>query len=420
MGGSVIGGTVIGGSATVSGGSVTGGRLTWTGGNATVTGGSATVTGRQRHRRQRDRDRWEGHRRERHGHGREGHRSRTSAVDLADASKRGPLVVYLARPESLWIWIVVDGVAHQREVPVPRAALERHAGRLAHVLTLDDAPEALEAAITAVARDVWWPMAPLLESAGAAPGRVALVLDPVLQRVPFALLPWSAGAQDLVVDRTATVLCPSITACASPSLRPLNTGPRIAALHAGQGGAGLATLPAARVEAERIGRRYDDATVDVATESAFLRALATADLVHFSGHAVADERYPGRSALLLATGDHDGVRVPIDRLLAGDVHASVVVLSACRTSRAEGRRGQGGTGMAGEFLRAGVHDVVAAQWDVRDDVAGDLMDHVHEALAGGAPPWDAVRVAQQRLRRDGARPLRDWAGYVAFTSAPRS
>lgn len=344
----------------------------------------------------------------------------TGPVDLAELSTHGPLVAYLARPDALRIWVVANGVVHQRRVPVTRAVLERSAARLALTLTLDEAPAALDAAIDAVARDVWWPIAPLLQSAGRTPERVALVLDPVLQRVPFALLPWSTGAGDLVVDRTATVLCPSISACSAPTVPLAPIGARVAALHAGQGGTGLAALPEARREADRIGRRYAGADVAVATEPAFVNALADDDLVHFSGHAVPDERYPGRSALLLATMTGDGVRVPLDRLLAGDIRARLVVLSACRTSRAEARRGQGGTGMAGEFLRAGVSDVVAAQWDVRDDVAGEVMDHVHEALSGGARPWDAVRLAQQQLRREGSRPARDWAGYVAYTSTPRS
>jgi CHAT domain-containing protein len=72
--------------------------------------------------------------------------------------------------------------------------------------------------------------------------------------------------------------------------------------------------------------------------------------------------------------------------------------------------------VAGEFLRAGVRDVVAAYWDVKDDVSSDAMDFVHEALAAGAAPWDAVRLAQQRVRAAAGRHPRDWAGYVAFTS----
>jgi CHAT domain-containing protein len=245
--------------------------------------------------------------------------------------------------------------------------------------------------------------------------RVALVPDPLLQRVPFALLPWSPVDDDLVVERAATVLCPSLAACGAGEAA-VPAGARVAALHAGQGGAGLAVLPAAREEAERIGRRYAGADVATATESAFAAALAGADVVHFSGHAVPDERYPGRSELLLASDGGDGVRVPLARLFGPPVRAALVVLSACRTSRAEARRGEGGIGVAGEFLRAGVRQVLATQWDVRDDVAGEVMDLVHEALASGATPWDAVRHAQRIVRRDGGRAPRDWAGYVAYTS----
>lgn len=341
---------------------------------------------------------------------------RETTWSLAAVSQAGPVVAYLARPDALWMWVVRDGRVTQRRLAVPRDALARQVARLAHVLTLTAAPAALDAAAAAVARDVWWPIAPATAGAGEAAPRIALVLDPVLQRVPFALLPWEAGRPDRLVDRTAVVLCPSISACAGAA----TAGPtgRVAALHAGQGGEGLAPLPEARAEAERVGRRYAGATVDVASERAIARALAGDDLVHFSGHAVADERYPGRSQLLLATDAGAGVRVPLGRVLAGPVHTRLVVLSACRTSRAEARRGDGGAGVAGEFLRAGVTQVIASQWDVRDDLAAEAMDAVHEALAAGAPAWAAVRTAQQRLRASGVPP-QDWAGYVAYTSPAR-
>lgn len=338
-----------------------------------------------------------------------------TASPLADASRLGPLVTYLARPGALWIWVVRDGQITSRRVAVPREALVGRAARLTHVLALDAAPEALSDAATALARDVWWPVAGLLRRGGEPPGRVALVLDPVLQRVPFALLPWEAGDDTRVVDMTATVLCASIFACRGAD-GPLHPGARVAALHAGQGGQGLAALPTAREEAERVGRRYDGAQVETATEAVLIRALTSSDVVHFSGHAVADERYPRRSTLLLATDAGDGVRVPLDRVLGHGVRAELVVLSACRTSRAEARRGEGGIGIAGEFLRAGVRHVLGTQWDVKDDVAAVAMDLMHEALATGATPWDAVRHAQQIIRRDPARPPRDWAGYVAYTS----
>ena len=342
-------------------------------------------------------------------------RGGASSLPLAEASRRGPVVTYLARPDALWMWVVRDGAVSARRIPVSRDELARRAARLAHVLTLDTAPTIVDEAVTDIARDVWWPVASLLDRGGEAPSRIALVLDPVLQSVPFALLPWNASGDTRVVDRTATVLCPSLFACRAADAVGAAAA-RVAALHAGQGGNGFAALPAARDEAERIGRRYAGADVAAATEAAFVAALTTADVLHFSGHAVPDERYPGRSELLLATEAGEGVRVPLGRLLERPVRTALIVLSACRTSRAEARRGEGGIGVAGEFLRAGVPQVLATQWDVKDDVAGMVMDHVHEALASGATPWDAVRHAQRIVGRDAARHPRDWAGYVAYTS----
>ncbi len=338
---------------------------------------------------------------------------------LADVSRGGPLVAYLARDDGLWIWVVQDGLVEQRRVPTPRAALARKAARLAYLLTLDSAASALDEAVAAVAQDVWWPIAPLLERDGRAPRRVALVLDPVLQRVPFALLPWRPDRATRVVEVTATLLCPSLFACGDSDGAAVAVT-RVSALHAGEGSDGFAALPAARDEAERIGRRYAGARVGPATETAFAAALGSDDVLHFSGHAVPDERYPRRSELLLASGAGEGVRVPLSRLLERPVRSVLVVLSACRTSRAEARRGEGGIGVAGEFLRAGVRHVVATQWDVRDDAAGAVMDLVHEALAAGAAPWDAVRHAQLVVRRTATYRARDWAGYVAYTAVSDS
>lgn len=339
----------------------------------------------------------------------------TRGASLAALSRGGPVVTWLARPDGLWIWVVADGAVESRHVAVTSETLARRAARLSSVLTLESAGDAVDEAVRAVARDVWWPIAGRLARDGDLPRRIALVPDPLLQRVPFALLPWSPVDETPVVERTATVLCPSLAACGAGEAA-VSPGARVSALHAGQGGAGLAVLPAARDEAERIGRRYAGADVVPATATAFAAALASADVVHFSGHAVPDERYPGRSELLLASDGGDGVRVPLAHLFGPVVRAGLVVLSACRTSRAEARRGEGGIGVAGEFLRAGVRQVLATQWDVRDDVAGEVMDLVHGALASGATPWDAVRHAQRIVRRGGTRPARDWAGYVAYTS----
>lgn len=344
--------------------------------------------------------------------------AQTGEVSFRDVSAAGPVVAYLSRPDALWVWVVRDGAVMQRRVAVSQRALISHSARLARLLAIDGADAALQAETAAIAAGILWPATASL-SADDTP-RLALVLDPVLQKMPFALLPWSPTTERRVVDVTATVVCPSVTACASAPEPDGVARTRVAALYSSAGDGELASLPLARVEAERIGRRYAGAAVETATEASLIGALGRADVVHFAGHAAPDERYPRRSMLVATDASGAGVRVPLERLLERPVTAQTVLLSACRTSDAEQRRGHGGTGVAGEFLRAGVRHVVATQWDVQDQPASDVMDLVHEALAGGAQPWDAVRHAQQVLKQDPTRRPRDWAGYVAFTatSAP--
>jgi len=324
-------------------------------------------------------------------------------------------VAYLSRSDALWMWVVRNGAVRQQRLPVTHRALVNRSARMARLLALDGATEALRAEAAALAAEVLWPATEDLPD-DAIP-RVAFVLDPVLQQVPLALLPWSKTSNRRTVDVTATVLCPSVVACASAPEPDGVARTRVAALYSTAGDGELMALPLARAEAERIGRRHSGAVVDSASQATLVAELGRADLVHFAGHAAPDERYPERSSLVTSDSGGQGVRVPLTRLLAGHVAAQTVLLSACRTSRAEGRRGHGGTGVAGEFLRAGVRHVVATQWDVQDQTASDVMDLVHEALARGDLPWDAVRYAQQVVSHDPARQPRDWAGYVAFTSA---
>jgi CHAT domain-containing protein len=334
---------------------------------------------------------------------------------LRRVSDSGPVVAYLVREDALWIWVVGDGRVRQRRVPFPEGDLVRAIARLNHVLVRDSTGQSIAAAARHVAAYVWWPV-----TNGLLPrnvGRIGLVLDPQLQAVPWVLLPWSAAADARVVDVAATAFCPSISSCGMPAARAPAGVVKVAALFAGDAGAGLPALPGARDEAERVARYYGASAVDRATPRAFSEALKNADILHFAGHAAPDERDPGQSALLLATAAFQVEPARLSGLIDGRVRTQVVVLSACRTSSATPRRGEGAMGIAGELLRAGAGHVIATQWDVRDSPASEFMALLHDALSEGDEPWDAVRRAQRAWAGNpGVHPL-DWAGYVTLTAS---
>jgi tetratricopeptide (TPR) repeat protein len=136
-----------------------------------------------------------------------------------------------------------------------------------------------------------------------------------------------------------------------------------------------------------------------AQKAAFTELLACADVIHFAGHYVADERTPMRSRLLLAkdaAGD--------DALTAAEVfgkqlpQARLVVLSACQTELERYDNGEGMIGIARTFLAAGAPLVVASQWPVDSYATADLMISFHrlrklEGLSTAA----ALRRAQQEM-----------------------
>jgi CHAT domain-containing protein len=145
-------------------------------------------------------------------------------------------------------------------------------------------------------------------------------------------------------------------------------------------------------------------------------------VVHFATHGLVSQRWPARSALLLAAGA-DGVEdglltVPeISRLhLASDL----VVLSACRTARGQFLAGDGVQGLARAFFHAGSRAVLASLWDVDDDRTAVLMRRFYEQLERGLSQAEALRAAKLSMIREASTSApRFWAGFILSGDATR-
>jgi CHAT domain-containing protein len=73
-----------------------------------------------------------------------------------------------------------------------------------------------------------------------------------------------------------------------------------------------------------------------------------------------------------------------------------VVLSACEVGRSSVRWGEESVGMTRTWLHAGARCVIAAPVVVADDVACELLGAVHEGLAAGIAPAEALADAAAR------------------------
>ncbi|MCY1007753.1 CHAT domain-containing protein [Nannocystis pusilla] len=131
------------------------------------------------------------------------------------------------------------------------------------------------------------------------------------------------------------------------------------------------------------------------------RRLAELDLLHFIGHARGD----GWGGALDLGGER--------RLSTGDLLAlpapAIAVLSGCETGLLDPRAHGGGMSLAHALLVAGADVVVAADARIADDLAAELVPALIAAIAEGADPVDALRLAQEHARatRD------DWSHFRA-------
>jgi hypothetical protein len=91
--------------------------------------------------------------------------------------------------------------------------------------------------------------------------------------------------------------------------------------------------------------------------------------------------------------------------------AELVVLSACRTTRAAVVAGEGVRGLSARLLLAGARSLLATQWRIKDRAAVPLVYDIYRGLAAGEGLTEAVQRAGIAARRRGA-PVREWAAFT--------
>jgi CHAT domain-containing protein len=173
-------------------------------------------------------------------------------------------------------------------------------------------------------------------------------------------------------------------------------------------------LPEARAEADAVvsvlGRSQwtvDDVRGPAADGEAVRRTLASANLLHYAGHATFGGADGADSALSLARGS---------RLTPADVLAlprvpEVVALFGCDTAHESATGTIDALGLTSAFLVAGAQVVVATSREVDDALARHVATAFYTRLAG-APhlePGGALREAVLEVREQS--PASDWAAF---------
>lgn len=263
------------------------------------------------------------------------------------------------------------------------------------------------------------------------PSQLTLLLDDQLHKVPFSAMRGEDGR--LLIERYELAVAPSATvlrdvrrdapdadarpravlALADP-LESRATPPTTFTMHDAEV-LPLRPLPHARTEALRVAHTPADQAWlgDDANETALLETtLETFGVLHFATHAVVDEAKPGRSAIVLAPGDADGLLQPRD-IIRLQLDGKLVVLAACESAGGQVLSGEGVVGLAHALLSGGATTVVGTLWPLPDDDAMRLFEQFYAELDAGRSVASALARAQATLAAQGA-PSSAWAGAVVL------
>jgi tetratricopeptide (TPR) repeat protein len=228
-------------------------------------------------------------------------------------------------------------------------------------------------------------LAPARAAAGAA-RRLVVTVPGILAGVPWAMLPGMYG--------TPFTLATSVSRWvddAPPSRRSAQaaTVPRQIGFTAGP------RVPRADEEIRVAAEAWS--TTDVAprlldgqdaTVSAVTAIASDVDVLHIAAHGRHAVDNPLFSGFELADGTLFGYDVDLIPRTPG-----TVILSACELGRSSVRWGEEALGMTRVWLHAGTSCVIAAPVVVADDVACELLGAVHDELAAGAAPAEALAAA---------------------------
>jgi len=357
------------------------------------------------------------------------HAKSTGAQTTADpldvaADLHRTVVEYAVLPDSIVAFVVRNGRVSGTVLKAHPDKIARDAARFMASIRkrdLDYAPKA-----RALYDELIRPIASSLDAT------VTIVPDSFLWNVPFDAL--MTPSHKFLIEEHALAYAPSVMMLDTASRHRKAAGaahellafgdPTIATATRSKAAVyrdlSLAALPDAAREARALATVYGANNSTVFTHAtareATLKHLASGyRIIHLATHGIVDDQSPLYSALVMARSDsdrEDGL-LEMREVRDLDLHADLIVLSACDTARGTVYPGEGVIGLSWAFLTAGCPTTVVSQWNVESRSTSTLMIDFHRRLRAGDDTAAALRTAMLALMHDHSHshPLY-WAPFI--------
>ncbi|MCB9148115.1 MAG: CHAT domain-containing protein [Caldilineaceae bacterium] len=217
--------------------------------------------------------------------------------------------------------------------------------------------------------------------------RLLISPDGLLNNLPFSAL-YDSDGQKYLIETFNVTITPSLAAWASwvqdgvgGENKPFGEQEsKVLAIGNTSKDGVQGHLPLTTKEAEMIANLFPRSTLfihEAATVKNFMEAAPQADIIYLAAHGEYRVGASTSSYIEFADG-----RLHAGDILALDLKASAVILSACETNRGL-LRGNEMMGLVRAFLYAGARAVLATHWSVEDQAMYDLMQDFATQLRSG-------------------------------------
>ena len=342
-------------------------------------------------------------------------RSEAPSLDALKGSlpPRVGVLFFVPTDGSTLAWTVANGREYATRLPVSEARIRDLLAALERQLAANLDPIALDALHDAL-------LAPLLTPTFKDVDVLAISAIGSAARMPWNALRHGRTRRHVVQDYT-TWTFPGVDYLVSCSTAPA-TGRGVLVVSnptADQPFLELPRLPETITEGREVSGIYSvhsrvtQLVGPLATRESFIREAATADVIHFGGHAVAVNEGDDAAGLVLAGSSYESAlfRARDVRGLRLSQHP-LVVLAACRTGEPPSSIGPGAPSLSGAFLAAGARATVSTLWPVEDVASRSLTVDFHRELESGASAPQALRTAiTRRLQAETDNSPRTWGAY---------
>ena len=182
----------------------------------------------------------------------------------------------------------------------------------------------------------------------------------------------------------------------------------------------LASLPYSEREVRGISKFFHKTKRDIylnhkASEKTIKNIMLDSyQILHFACHAILDERFPFRSALVLSKEDsmeEDGF-LQVSEIYNLRMASDLVILSACQTGKGRLEKGEGVLGLPRIFFYSGAKSVVSTLWKIDDKSTAIFMKHFYGFLSQGKNKAQSLRLAKLEMIKSKYSHPFYWAAFV--------